>query len=80
MSQVSSQTSEKLEVKETGMNENTMQEPQIEKGSEKAASESVNEELIVPTVAPLAFGIIKAPKICPPGYRLDGKGNCRRIL
>lgn len=27
-----------------------------------------------------AFSVITAPKVCPPGYRMDATGKCRRIL
>lgn len=29
---------------------------------------------------PIAFNVIAAPKVCPPGYRMDATGKCRKIM
>ena len=29
---------------------------------------------------PIAFNVISAPKVCPPGYRMDATGKCRKIM
>lgn len=29
---------------------------------------------------PIAFNVISAPKHCPPGYRMDATGKCRKII
>lgn len=29
---------------------------------------------------PIAFNVITAPKVCPPGYRMDATGKCRKIM
>lgn len=29
---------------------------------------------------PMAFSVITAPLVCPPGYRMDATGKCRRIM
>lgn len=77
MSQVPAQTSEKLEVKETATKVETTEKDEIETTSE---APEVNEEPVVGQQVPMAFNIIQAPKVCPPGYRLDAKGNCRKIM
>lgn len=82
MSQVSAQTSENLEVKEAEKTVETTTKTKIETDGDNASGEQckVVEELVVEQSIPMAFTIIKAPKVCPPGYRLDSSGKCRRIM
>jgi hypothetical protein len=86
MSQISTEMSDKVEVDETKKNEEAIKAGAIEivednssqiKNEEKNA---VDEEPVVVQINPLVFNVIKAPKVCPPGYRLDSTGKCRRIL
>lgn len=47
---------------------------------EYADREEVVEETIEPTQVPTLFHIIQAPKFCPPGYKLDHHGRCRKVI
>lgn len=76
MSQVEAQTSENSEVKEAATKEETTGK-ETENSSEAV---EVCEELVAARQIPLSFNIIKAPTVCPPGYRLDAKGKCRKIM
>lgn len=58
--------------------EKTVQTP--EELNEYAGKEPVSEEPFFAKEMPAAFAVITAPKVCPPGYRLDATGKCRRIL
>lgn len=58
--------------------EKTVQTP--EESNEYAGKEPVAEEPFFAKEMPAAFAVITAPKVCPPGYRLDASGKCRRIL
>lgn len=40
----------------------------------------VVEESIEVTQVPALFHIIQAPINCPPGYKLDANGRCRKII
>lgn len=31
-------------------------------------------------IVPNNFNVISAPRLCPPGYRLDSTGKCRKIM
>lgn len=81
-----SQTSAKLN---KGMeNPSSEQEAESEKPGQSSdqlskkeeEKEEVVEETAVEKNIPLAFQVITAPKFCPPGYRLDSKGKCKRIM
>lgn len=53
----------------------------IKKAEDKYANrEELVEETIVPTQVPTLFHIIQAPKFCPPGYKLDHQGRCRKVI
>lgn len=42
--------------------------------------EPIVEKPLVMKEMEKAFNVINAPKVCPPGYRLDSAGKCRRIM
>lgn len=42
--------------------------------------QEVVEESIEVTQVPALFHIIQAPRNCPPGYKLDSNGRCRKIV
>ncbi|CRK93772.1 CLUMA_CG007300, isoform A [Clunio marinus] len=48
--------------------------------SNKETKEAVIEEPIKAFQVPVAFNVISAPRVCPPGYRMDSKGKCRKVL
>lgn len=48
--------------------------------SEADEKEEVVEEPIFEMQIPMAFNVISAPKFCPPGYRMDSNGKCRKIM
>ncbi|KAL1374457.1 hypothetical protein pipiens_017447 [Culex pipiens pipiens] len=39
----------------------------------------VTEEVISAHYVPKAFQVITAPTVCPPGYKPDSRGKCRKI-
>lgn len=53
-------------------------EPEEEIDAE--GKEAPAEEHILAQQVPMAFNVITAPLVCPPGYRLDSTRKCRRIM
>lgn len=85
MSQVPTHSSKTSEVKEAKTSETIMEKAKIENiseasGSEYERREAVDDEPAVEFFVPMSFNIIRAPKVCPPGYRMDSTGKCRRIM
>jgi hypothetical protein len=74
-------------VKEMNSSENS-EENRKKVSIEEKTNESVNagtisravDESVTGQEVPMASSVIKAPIVCPPGYRLDAKGKCRKIM
>lgn len=52
----------------------------VEDEEDHKESEPVVEQHILAQQTPMAFNVITAPRVCPPGYRLDSTGKCRRKM
>jgi hypothetical protein len=78
------------EVKDVNLEENSKRETlqaklkvnevKSDQSAGDAGKQEVVEETVIAQQLPMAFSIIKAPIVCPPGYRPDSRGKCRKIL
>lgn len=66
----------KVERKE--VNEVDVRKSQSDDDDKYAGQEPVVEEIIQPIQAIRAYEVMNAP--CPPGYRKDAQGRCRKII
>lgn len=46
----------------------------------KGDKDDVFDEEVKLEDVPMTFNVIKAPTVCPPGYKLDKNGKCRKII
>ncbi|KAG4076499.1 hypothetical protein HA402_014463 [Bradysia odoriphaga] len=48
-------------------------------GDNQDNKDPVIEEEIIPTEGIQVRSFLEAPIVCPPGYRMDAKGRCRKV-
>jgi hypothetical protein len=73
----------KRDEKETKADEVKREEEKVgDKSTENAAvgGENDDDEPCIQIIVPTTSAIITAPRVCPPGYRLDATGKCRKIM
>lgn len=67
--------------KETPSDVNSENELKVSSTSDEGDEKlEVAEEPIFEMQVPMGFNLITAPKVCPPGHRLDSHGKCRKIV
>lgn len=83
MSQISRNETEVKEAKsdvDTAQSINKDAAVQLDEPKANNDEEPAIEPQVHQLQTPIAFNVVSAPKVCPPGYRMDATGKCRKIM